>query len=340
MKLRRMVAAVQIAIGILGILLCFYLHRIYVPRVDGALAELDSIAADVDVQARVGERMLSDWITLVDSAEKTVGLHIDTTRALRASTQDVERSIVRWQSVARGMSTSAGGAAESLHGFASQLPIEIPIPKIESENVELAIPQFQVGKSEIRLPYPTAKLGTTKRRIDLGVTSVDLEVPSLQLGKATQAVSVPNVEMGEDLIRRIEVPRNVGVESRQLLSNEKELLEKTADQLRDSSIGFAEASDSLTQFRDVVRNEVLGSFNVAEDELIQLGDVLRKSSQQELPEIRQRLLQQRDAVERTRVRFQGINGLFPWAILIAALIPGGVLLQGIVNLSVTPWSRE
>lgn len=329
MKLPKTIAFLQIALGLSGLLLCFILYLTYSSELQEAAERLDDLAGDTEAQAKVGEEILTQWTSLLASADRSMETHQTSLGTTRTSLQQLAESTQQWQAGLVGFQKVSSDASQIFEKLQGQLPIKIPMLNVGSREMTIDIPQLELQNETIKLPYPTATVGTRKMELDLGVTKVNFDAPTLNLGTNNRNLTVPVSPRLSYRKENITVPDDVTVSYQEILSEEKQLLIDSASQLRTTAELLEQSQETLRGIQRALEVELLASLDATEDNLRLSRQSMQHHWHVQIPEFQQRLASQQSHLARSQLNFRALRSLIPWLFLFAGILPLAVSLHGL-----------
>lgn len=337
---QKLLAILQIALGLFGIGLCIFLYQTYCASIQDALTDVDALAGDVNVQAEIGDELLEEWGGILRNFDSALVTYERSLAAASRSSAQVEQTIQQWNQGLNGFSQVTRDAERITLKFARQLPIKVPNLDVKTRQLEIAIPNFELQTDTIKIPYPTARVGSRKVTLDVGLTDLKFDVPTLNVGTLNKTVTVPVSPNVTTKTERISVPDDVKVVYREFFSDEKALLEETASQLNQTTTLLSEANETVNEIQAILSNEVQASLAVTADNLRETQSALQETYSMQIPELRNRLSNQQGQLERSQLNTRKMRSMVPWLFLLASLLPAAITLQGTLSwLRVSSRSR-
>lgn len=329
MKFSQSIALVQIALGLTGLLLCFTLYLTYSSELQETAERMDGLAGDAQAQAKVGEEILTQWASLLASADRSMDAHQTSLVTARTSLQQLAESTQQWQAGLAGFQKVSSDASQVLDKLQGHLPIKLPMLKVGSREMTIDIPQLQLQNETIQLPYPTAAVGTRKMELDLGVTKVNFDAPTLNLGTKNRSLTVPVSPRLSYRKENITVPDDVTVSYQEILSEEKQLLIDSASQLRTTAQLLEQSRETLGGIQRALDVDLLASLDATEEDLRLSRESVQLHRLEQIPEFQERLASQQLHLAKSQLNFRALRSLIPWLFLFAGILPMAVALHGL-----------
>lgn len=329
---RKFVPWLQVALGVSGLLLCGFLYLRYGGEIDESLEQLDHLADEARVQANVSHEVLSEWFTLLENMDQTLATHDRTLRAAGRTGEQAQESLEEWMESLEGIASTSENASRVFAKFASHLPLRIPTVDVVNRDVSIDIPELKLRSENVKLPYPTANVGSRKVKIDVGLTDFELDVPTLRVGTASRTVSVPASPELSTKKKTITVPGDVRLDYQEILSEERTLLKDTAENLNRAAKATRESNRTLHNIEDLLSGEFADSLAATSRSLSESRGSLQRSYRVELPELQKRLLRGGTAIEQSQNHFRDLQSIVPYLFVMMSFIPAGILLSGVQNL--------
>lgn len=338
--MQKILAYTQLLIGLVGLAMCGLLYAHYQEPMQSALHRLDRMAADAQIQAEIGSQLLEDWSLIGGDLEQAASVHQQSLVAFQNSSQRLATSLGQWGTSLREASTVASNTGHIARKFSTYLPLSIPDVTVETEDIQIDVPQIILKEQQVQLPYPTVSVGSRTKEIDLGLTSIKLDVPTLEVSTRDRAVSLPATPQVTNQPYRFSVPRNVRVNHQKLLGEEKELLVDAARQLDKISLAMVDSAATLQEVQSLMTHELSASVQAGQENLAHAESALAKLRTIQLPVFQARLQAQREQLSHTQTAFAGLRGIIPWLFAFAALVPLTISLHGLRLCLIGPLNTE
>lgn len=328
MKRVNTIAIIQMGLGVAGLVLCYALYLHYGGALRRSLDRIAEMADEVHRQAEIGNEVLADWTGLLEGFDDTLSTHRQTLATARTANRQVSQSIGEWRVGLTGTSKVASHASLVCLRFAKQLPVRLPEIEVDTREVRVDIPQFNLKQETVKIPYPTAQVGTREVSVDLGLTDLKVEVPTLTIGSRSQRVVVPAPPEVTHRRESFSVPEDLRIQYREILTDEKRLLEDTGQELERTALLLDSSTETLETVRRLLDRELAESIDATDRNLQQSQASLRRSYADRLPEFRRRLLAEQVKLTQSQDNFRSLKSLVPWLFGLAALLPAAIVLHG------------
>jgi hypothetical protein len=325
-----------------------------------ALVQLDGMAAKAGSEMETVENLLQDINGVAESLQVAIPSHRDSLASIGRSTLAVAETISAWENEIPGFQKIAGDAAHICDTFAEQLPIVVPV--VEMKEVKFQLPKIIPKTQKIDVPYPTARVemdtvglnyptasvqtrdfsksfGSVAGRslgsvgfsypsgISIGSRSMNVRYPNrITIGSANKSVSVPatpEINMKDYSFR---VPNKLT--NRELMKDEKALLEQSSMQLTSIRETMNTTKESLVTIRGLLAVEIQESFEETDENLTKTEAALTTFRTQRIPGVLEDLRSQREGLSETRKIFTAIGGLIPLLFGIFGLVTAAIALSG------------
>ena len=142
--MRRTLPIVQIILGVAGLGLCLMFFIRYRGPIESAFAQLDSMAADTQVELEMSLDFLNGSLTIVQDLESAAAAHRRTLTHSEDISTAMYDNLHDWQLQLQDFSSMATNASTICGNVASQLPIRIPNVAYHLEQIDLDIPTIQL----------------------------------------------------------------------------------------------------------------------------------------------------------------------------------------------------
>lgn len=334
MNARKIVASIQVVVGIAGLLVCGLVHMKYTPRVARSIEALDQLSGDAAAQAGVGQELLAQWSVLLGSFENSAATHSESLNSLSSTTRVVTKSLESWESGLLDLAEVARDGSRIAGKFGSQLPIRIPAVEYQTKQVVIEVPDISLQERTIRIPYPTASVGSKRVSVDLGLTEVKLDVPTLNVGTREKTVKVPTTPDVQRSVEKFVVPSKMEVTHREFLKDEKQLLEDTSRELLDTSAAMKLSATALADANRIVGGELPASIEATAESLQSGRELISDWRKNQIPQLQSKLGSEQAELTKAQETVQTLKPFVSWLLLVAALIPLSILMQGIYNHAV------
>ncbi|MEZ6137778.1 MAG: hypothetical protein R3C53_23065 [Pirellulaceae bacterium] len=322
-------AGVQVAIGLVGILLCSMLYARYANPMQNALARLDEMAGDARIQADIGHELLDEWSAIGGDLEMAAMVHQRSLDSLHTTSRQLANSLQKWESVMQDSSDVSRNVGQVARKFANYLPLKLPDISMDSREVQFDIPQITLTEQEVKLPYPTVSVGSRSKEIDLGVTSIQLDVPTLDVNTRNRIVTVPATPNVQTKVIQFSVPENIEVTYHELLGDEKQLLVDAAEQLDQTAAAMADSVKTLKQVRAMMSGELPDSIAAGQSNLVHASAALKQLRVAQIPAFQARLRDQSQQLTQTQTDFSNLRGMVPWLFVLAGIVPLAIVVHGL-----------
>lgn len=331
--MRNSIAAIKICVGILGLVACYFTYQSYGPQVKEAFVQMDQLAGEAQVQAKVTDEVLGEWTDLLVNVDTTLGTHQRTLDAMQGSGKQISSSLSRWRSSMRGFAQTSDEASQVFAKFATHLPLRIPNVEMETREVAFEIPDIKLKNQIVKLPYPTANVGTRKVEIDVGLTDLKFDVPTLNVGTRNRTLTVPISPEVTKRTEKITVPSDVNLNYREILSDEKEVLNSTSGRLKEAARNTRDSITAIESVERLMREDLTDSISQSKRNLEQSRESLQRSYNVELPALKERLKRGSEALANTQSNFRDLQGIVPILFAFVAMIPLGLVLSGVQSFA-------
>lgn len=325
---QRTIAILQVALGVIGLTICIGLFFNYSGALRDGCRQMDALAGDAQAQAETADQVLDQWRDLLLNLDGALTTHQRSLAAVEHSRSELIGSIDDWRQALGGFATVTKDAASVCDKFAGHLPLRVPKMEYETRELQVDIPQFKLQEESVRLPYPTARVGSRKVQLDLGLTKVDLDVPTINIGSREKVIKVPQTPDVSTRTELVSIPQNVRIEYDLLLQDERDLLTETATQMRSTSATLSETSEAVAEIQALMQQDLAQSLTATASNLTETQLNLRDSYETQIPEFQRRLRSEARGLGESQTTFQRLEGLVPWLFLLLGIVPLAVLLQG------------
>ena len=121
--LKKRLAAIQILIGLIGLVLVVVSHFAFSGRLISALDQFDRIAISGEFQLEQSADLLTDFKDVAVELEESTIAHQQTIGSAIESTERLSKTIGRWESEANAFAGISRDASHIVDNFQQQLPI-------------------------------------------------------------------------------------------------------------------------------------------------------------------------------------------------------------------------
>lgn len=330
-SLQRILACLQIAIGAAGICLCVFLYNKHCNDLQDSLKNIDALAGDVSVQAKIGDDLLLQWSSILRGFDIALDTHLRSLAAARESSDQLGRSMDKWDEGLVGFNRVVLDAERICTKFAEQLPIKIPNLDVQTRPLTIDVPTFEMQTETTNIPYPTARVGSRKMKLDVGLTDLEFDIPTLNVGTRNKTIDVPAPPKVSVEKRRFSIPDKVDVVYEELFSDEKALLTNTASQLEETADLIGEARFTLDNVDVLLNQEIQSSISITEENLKETQQAVQQTYQEQIPEVRKRLASQQEEIRSSQLNFRSLQTMVPWLFLLAGMLPAAISIQGLIG---------
>lgn len=333
MKLRRWFAWFQVAIGLVGLTLCLFVYFKYRNPINDSLHRMDQLAADVGNQAEIAGEMLDGWSILLRQIDQTITSHESSVRAVRETSRQIHHSADQWHRGLKEFAAISRDASSVLDDMAEHLPLKIPELQMETKKLAIDIPAVELKQQTIQLPYPTARVGSRKMKVNLGLSDLEFELPTLVVDSKNKPIRIPIANVGIAKTEEFVVPSNMQVVQRELMSREKRLLESTSQQLASAAHTLAESTATVSEVQNLIEQDLAQSLETTEHSLEVAQLSLRDTFQRQIPRFQKRLRSEQEHLRASQSDFRNLQGIAAWLFLWLSILPIAIMLQGMLNLA-------
>ena len=239
------------------------------------------------------------------------------------------------------------------------ISFDMPVITNKTQTIDLPYPKAKATFGEVALPYPTAKVTNSEFKQGLGeignktvgklkLPEVKFSYPSnIEIGKKDKSIRYPtNIEITNDSLKieipntpeikmerfSFKIPDKLELTDRELMKDEKKILEKTAVRLRSTSAAILQTKDSLASIRatigtDISRSLAETSVNL-ETASRSIEDLRFKSFQTAISDLKT----QHSQLQNARKGFSSLNGLILVGTFIVLSMSLGITFGGIFKL--------
>lgn len=326
------IALLQVTTGAIGLIAVVGGYVYFAPKLRESIRGLDRFAAESQTLLSEGKDLLEDWQGAMDQIDSSLERHRSTLVAGQAISGQLDSSMQRWQASAEGFARVGREGSQVVARVSDLLPLEIPNLDFKQKDLQFKIPTWKVEKQSVEIPYPTAKLGSRKKKLDLGLTEIDLDIPTLQIGKSNQTVEVPAPIQADFRSETVSIPEFVDLKMEKVLESEMELLDRLSLEMMEASETLEETGTLLGDVRNVVKQELDPSLLSAITSLDRARRSLATAKDDKVPGLKKSLRNQAAELKENRRRFQNSDRLIELAALVMVILPVSVVLQGLYNL--------
>lgn len=373
MSRSKLFALIQLFAGSVATLLVALGYFWFNNPLQTALTELDSMAGRAETEIATVENLLTDIDGVAESIQNAIPSYRDSLDAVGESTMAVSETINEWEAQIPGVQDVATDAAHICDTFAAQLPIRVPAVNLETKLIKFQLPEVIPKTQDVDIPYPTATVTTSTKKLSypsgaevetkgfskslgsfqgknfgsvsfdypsgISITndSVALEYPSgIKIGTGNKSVTVPATPEIKLKDYSFDVPDKLEVTHRELMKDEKVLLEKSSKQLTSMTETLGTTRDSLTKVRALLESDVQNSLDATSQNLAAAETALTKFRTERIPGVLTDLKEQRHSLNKSRGVFVAISGLIPLGFCVLALVTVAIALSGAHKFFATP----
>lgn len=337
--LKKRLAAIQMLIGLTGIVLVVVSYFAFSSRLISALDRIDHIAESGEFQLKYSANLLTGFKDVAAELEASTIAHERTIDSAIESTERLSKTIGRWESEATAFSAISRDASHIVDKFQQQLPIKVPVVDVSTRTVRFKRPEVKLETEEFIVKYPSFTVDSRTESIDLGVKKIDLKYPvgftTKEQNKKLRIADIPKVTLVDE---RVDVPR-IDVSHQELLKSEKVLLAETSKQLATTSDSLSDTAESLADLRVVLAGDLSISLRQTEGNLTEVSRQLRRLHTESIPSVITKLNDQRVELNASRAAWSTLSDLVSIGFIVLGLFPVSILLSGLGNLSVVRVER-
>ncbi|GAB5406158.1 MAG: hypothetical protein Aurels2KO_43890 [Aureliella sp.] len=359
----------QLGIGLTLVVLAISSHLRYAGKLADAFGELDTLSAAAQSEIEVGQAVLGDVGSIAQNFRQAIPLHRQTLTATRDSSMQVAKSIAAWQQELPQLRKTAGDASAVCSNLAGQLPLRIPNITLATKTVQFEVPEIETGTRTVGIPYPTAqvengsqelsypagakvKMDTWQKSLgsfagknlgglsfkypsglDVSRKSLRLDYPkSINIGRANMEIEVPATPKVRMQKRSFDVPSEPQLSYKEVLSDEKQLLIQSAQQLQSLDGTLASSQKTLDAAHRLAADDAPRSID-ATLELLKLSErQLDALCDDRIPTTMRMLEIQHQQIGSSRKTFAALRPLISVALATLALLGVAIGISGTVKL--------
>lgn len=354
----------QIILGVALAAAILFVSSRYSGTLRSSLEQADDMIASVEKQLTVGISVLTDLNSLLSNVGDTIDVHQTTIESALDTTDKLSQTALIWSDESLQFSDIAHDASHIMDTFQDQLPIRLPVVEVDVTQASFDIPTgLDMRSDEARFDYPSAAevrvrqeginypSGADIRTCEIDTPFGDYDYPcGIEIDTDRLEFNVPHsieIEMDEfafDVPRihaptfeRVEfnVPDTVGLEYRELMNDEKELLIETSAQLISTAEAISSTSQSLVDISELLSEEgdIAASLTTVDADLEEAQDTIVNITVNEIPGFVAELESQKATLEKVHVLFSDLQSAIIPLTWIALVFPLMMVLNGIVLLS-------
>jgi hypothetical protein len=277
------------------------------------------------------------------------------------------KTIERWQTEIQGFSEISLDSAAIFDNLEKQLPIRVPIVKINTKHIKFNLPEIIPKTRPIVLKYPastTVRTDTKPFKIPTGITvktkdystkifgkkigfsypsdirtnykDVSFEYPSkLEVKHNAIKLNVPTSPKIKMKDYSFDVPDKLAFTHRELMKAEKKLLKKTSSRLKSTSRALLDTQKMLHDVRGLLSNETVKSLKATKSNIEIAEQSLNKLHEKRIADVVKRLSDQKRELNKSKDIFSVIEGLLPLSAVIVGLVLLSIIISGIGKLVLT-----
>lgn len=365
MHIHSIFAFLQLVAGGISTLLVFIAYTTYKQPLEVALAELDGIAGNVESEIVTVEGLLKDVDGVAESIQRAMPSHRNSIASVSESVLAVSKTLEEWENQIPGIQEISTDTAHILDTFSSQLPIRIPAVKLEQKLIKFQLPEIIPKTRNVNIPYPTATVQTSTQtlsypngaRVEMkgwskdfgkvmgkslgGVSfdypsgisisdgNVDLSYPSgISIGSASQSVTIPDTPEYRMKNYSFHIPDKLEITHRELMKDEKGLMEKSKKQLTSINSSLDKTKESLRKIRSLLERDAQESLKETDKNITDAENAMDSFRTHRLPAVLEDLRAQRQGISRSRGVFKAVSGLLPLMFLVIGLITTALAASG------------
>lgn len=331
----RLLSVAQTAFGLFGLCLCSWLYVRYHQPLENAFVQLDSMAADTQVELALSLELANSSAAIVGELQSATTTHRQTLESSQRVSSAIQENLNTWQRQLLSFSSVSNRAASASERFAAQLPLRVPNVVYDLEKIDFEIPTVRLREQTISLPYPTAKLGKRREELDVGITKLKLDVPTLELATGEKQVTMAAAPDISIVRRSISVPNDFRITYAELFTAEKKLLEELSSELIATSHSLDESASTVGQVRELMSRDLMVSIDASKSNLELLEAKLQEVGRSQIPAAIGRIENQSTQLDAARASFADLQTIVPWSFLILGMIPMAILIHGLAMCSKT-----
>lgn len=332
--LKTRLAATQICLGVIGMLLVGVSYFVFSGRLIEPLERIEGLADDGESQLQQSAGLLTGLQGVAVELEASTIAHQQTVDSALESTVRFSHTIRQWESEANAFAEISRDASDVVDKLQEQLPLRVPSVDVSTRTVEFKRPEVKLETEEFTVAYPSITVDTRTESIDLGLKKIELKYPvgmtTKEQKKTVRIADLPRVTLVDESVA---VPR-VEVSEQLLLQSEKALLLKTSKQLAATSSSLTDTAGSLAELRSFIAGDLSTSLRQTKSNLTGVSSQLRQLHQDRIPTAITKLDSQRSELHDSRAALAVLPNLVRLGFLVLGLVPLSVLLSGLGNFAV------
>ena len=356
---KRWLAILQTASGSIATLLVAYGYYTFADPLNEALVQFDSIAENAELQITTTTELLGDIDQVAKSLQRALPAHRRSLESAEETAEALSATVSKWEQDIPAYQAMANDAARIANAFAGQLPITIPKVNLSANRFEYRLPRITPKTQEVSFNVPTASveyatqsisypsgasvktkeksIGPAKITYPSGIQvsnkSLGLKYPArIKIGSESKSITTPAAPEISYQDISFDIPK-IELSEQKLMSDEKQLLEKSSRQLRQLDQTLEKTRGSLAQVTGLLSRDLVRSIGETNSNLAEAEKALLTFREDRIPMVVKNLAQQKSSLNDSRKLFAKVAEIIPIAFIIAGLLSIGVAFSGGVKLS-------
>lgn len=358
--MKRIIAVAQTIVGVVGTVAVILGYLSFSQPMRDALTQLDKMAQSGESQLETASSLLGDVSKVADGLQKALPAHRKTVAAAVTTAETLAGTIDKWNEDIPGYQGMATDASHIADTFAEQLPIKVPLVTADMEKKSFELPEIIPRTQTVKINVPTATVGFTTKSleypsgasvktdrksvgpakfdipvgIDIAKKSFDVRYPSsLNIGTKVQNVTMPKTPDLNMKEYSFHLPANVKFDTREMMKDEKVLLEKSSAQLLALNTTLGETSESLSNVSDLISGELVGTLKETDANLEETAAALTALREERIPTVIKDLGDQQASLGESRQLFTAISGVIPLVFIVIGVFTLAIAVSGAYKLA-------
>lgn len=248
----------QMIVGFVGLILVVFSFFKFNGPLNDALQEMDMLVGRVGSEIEDTITLIQKGAAVTDEIQKSIPSHLQSIEQSKVAINESVKIVEEWQKQIPGLRSIVLDGEKICNTYADQLPIKLP--HVDSKKVSFRYPEIIPRTTDIDLPYPTAKVKMSGFKTKILNKEIGFDYPSgIEIGNLNKRITVPTNPTVNEKEISFEIPDKIYM--MEYMKTEKEMILKTANQLKDIEGAIGKSSESIDLIKAKVKTDLVNSIN-------------------------------------------------------------------------------
>lgn len=319
----------QIIVGSVGLILVAFSFLKFNGPLNDALQQMDMLVSRVGSEIEDTIALIQKGASVSEEIQKSIPTHLQSIEQSKVAINESVKIVEDWQKQIPRIRSIMLDGEKICNTYADQLPIKLP--HVDSKKVSFKYPEIIPRTTDIDLPYPTAKVKMSGFSEKILNQRIGFQYPSgIDIDNLNKRITVPtNPTINEKEIA-FEIPDKIYM--MEYMKKEKEMIQKTAKQLKDIEASVGKSSESIDIIKSKVKTELINSIDKTIIGVQKSEDLLVELNDKTIPQTVENLKAQQTSIRKTSILFSDFAMGIPILFSMLGLVFIAILSSGLFKV--------